>query len=296
MNKQQRISLKHNLIVANPSNQTMGQLEVKNIVMTKDLPMNDIYTPPAVFKASAEMWTGGPIVAPIHVETETAANTFGTITRAFVESGKLKADAVFNLDKLSASYPILFNRLIKGEPISGSIHVDVLGFEVGNNYSHGGRSFNFLTTEITKVFHYALLQDIPAACKPIDGCGVNLSASKNNKEVSMTEEQFKALAKELKDSIAEEVKTLSAKQGETTRPDKDDTVTGCQLKALAERVTANEATTAELKASLAKVNELNEGLKAEVVTLKAEATQAKNNSTGVGVVSDDQQLEPEHNF
>jgi len=277
-----RISFKHQFNT--DSKQTGGMLAVNNIIMSKDFPMNGIYIPIDIFKASLELWTNAPIVAPDHVEAETEANTFGRITRAFIDGDKLMADAVVDLDKLNAAYPILYNKIVSGQAVSGSIAVWAVGFETNGNYNN--RSFNFITTSITEVYHYALLQDEPGACDIVDGCGVNLSATKT-KEVSMTTAEIQALLDANNKELISVFAKLSANQA-TERPAKLDVthVKPCEFNQLVERVTANEATAVTLQAAQAKVAEENESLKTEVLTLKAALAQFKNNNTGTDVKGD----------
>ena len=284
-----RVSFKHQFNT--DSKQTSGMLAVNNIVMSKDFPMNGVYIPIDIFKASLDLWVNAPVVAPDHVDVETEANTFGRITRAFVDGDKLMADAVIDLDKLKTAYPVLYNRIISGQAVSGSIAVwneqfeSVSGEPIG---TYKNKRFNSLATSITKVYHYALLQDERAACEIKDGCGlINLSATKTE-EVSMTTEEMKALLEDNNKQLLETAAKLSANQADAKRPDKLDAIQikPCEFKQLVERVTATEATAEKLQATQTKVAEENEALKTEVLTLKTTIAQFKHNSTGTDVKSD----------
>lgn len=286
-----KVSFKLDLEQLNISEANGGEIAVNNIVMAQDLPMNGVYISPDVFKASLELWTGAPIVAPSHVEVETDANTFGKITKAFIDGDKLKANAIIYADKLKAAYPVLYQKITTGQAVSGSISVYVLGFDAKATYKN--RQINFIVAKLTDVFHYALLQDEMGACDVKDGCGVNLSAN-NNREVNMTEEQTKALLKAFKDDVVAEVAKLQATDGRSEKLDTQNKP--CEFNQLVERVTANEVKTANveagytaLKASYAEVTEENTQLKSELTTLKATFAQLQNNSTGTSLKASGEQ-------
>lgn len=262
-----------------------GEIAVNGIILARDLPMNGFYVSVDLYKASLELWQNAPIVAPTHVEA-TQETTFGVINRAYAEGGKLKADATIYAGRLKMAYPVLHDRITTGQPVSGSIQIEIDGFITESNYK--SRPVQIVATKITNVNHYALLQDEMGACDVIDGCGVNLTAKKQ-KEVKMTEEQVKALFDGLETKLLTAVNDANQQRSEKLEVNH---IKPCEFNKLVERVTATEEMAAKLEASYTELNdnhavvtEENTKLKEQVKTLTASLAQVKNNATGVNLTA-----------
>jgi hypothetical protein len=273
-------------ITANKQN---GLVEVENIVLMRDIAMHGSirsYTPPEVLAASVEagVWENVPIVADDHVwRDDIPSHTVGGLKSAFMDDDKLTAYGVVNLDKLLDQYPILYYKLINGEPINGSVAIYFDG-ELVDNGIYKDRVYDYLITNITEAEHYAMLKGV-GACSIDDGCGFGVN---NSKEAKMPDKKPPWL-----DELLNEVR--QGKKLEASH------ITECEQKQLIGRLstaegqlTTNKEAIEKLSGELAGVLKENEELKTRLGETEATLTQFKNNQAGV--TSNTEDTDPDSYF
>lgn len=258
------------------ANKQSGLAEVENIVLMRDVAMHGslrTYTPPDVLTASVEagIWQNVPIVADNHVwYDDIPSHTVGGLKSAFMDGDKLTANGVVNLDKLLDQYPILYYKLINGEPINGSVAIYFEG-ELVDNGIYKDKVYDYLVTNITEAEHYAMLKGV-GACSIDDGCGFGVN---NSREAKMPDKKPPWL-----DDLLNEFR-----QGQKLKASH---ITECEQKQLIGRLTAaegqlttNKEAIEKLSGELAGVLEENKQLKARLSETEASLTQFTNNKAGV---------------
>jgi hypothetical protein len=134
--------------------------------------------------AAASDWNGMPVVIFHPQDTEghyISANSTGIVhvgklTNARFEDGRLRADAVIQVDTLLSQNPACHEAIMKGYPIDVSIGAYTEAVEEAGEWN--GEVYDRIATSYLPD-HLALLPGEEGACNWQDGCGVRVNSKQN---------------------------------------------------------------------------------------------------------------------
>lgn len=173
-------------------------IQVDNIVIFKDKPMNGYFFSKSVQMHSVKLFNYVPVLAPRHARDAIEIIKFSTgelKNARFSDKHGVIASAIINLTSLKSLSQVLYNKLINGEPINGSMEATFNAIRV--NGVHKGIKYAFQVTKVTNVGHYALLENELGACSIKDKCGVNVIKFNKRSLFNMDKEEIKQMLTEV---------------------------------------------------------------------------------------------------